>query len=89
MNSGCVYDDALLERQGLTAYLPLPLTNEGLQAPQDFKQALDNAIKAIPSRDLMPSDAPALLELITAVKKNSAIFSEHGAPKYMYDQAKA
>ena len=77
LNTNCTYDQALAERLAFNAYLTLPLTNEKIQVPNEFREALDEALAALPAKDLIDHDNPKLLNLIEVVRKNSQAFGDH------------
>ena len=64
LNKNVIFDDELQERQNFNSYLALPLTNESIVAPQEFKDLLHATIAAIPGRDLIGANDPNLQQLI-------------------------
>ena len=89
LNRNATYDQDLAEQQGFQAYLTLPLTNENIQPPDEFKEALRAALAAMPAKDLpLPGD-PKLLHLIQVVQANSQAFSQHVDPKVLQERVTA
>ena len=75
LNKHSAFKQELANRTGLSSFLRLPLSNEGIEVPQDFKEALEAVLKATPKRGLIPFEDPTLLKLIEVVKKNDKAFS--------------
>ena len=71
----------LADRLGFDGYLELPLTNEQIQVPEEFIQALDKTIAALPAKRLIDPTNPQLLNLIEIVKNNSQAFGQRVDPK--------
>ena len=67
LNKRCVFDQALLERQGLDDYLTLPLNNESTEVSSEIVKAIEEVIKIIPQRGLIESDNKALQELVKLI----------------------
>jgi len=42
----------------------LPLTNEKIQVPDEFRKALNETLAALPAKDLIDNDDPKLLNMI-------------------------
>jgi hypothetical protein len=79
LNKGCSYDTGLARRQEFHTYLTLPLTNEEIEVPIEFKESLLAALAAMPAKDLPSPDEPALLGLLKVVQNNAQAFStRHG-----------
>lgn len=79
------FNQNFLANQSLNGFLRLPLTNEGIAVPDEFRKALDATLLKIPRRDLIPSDNAELLHLIEVVKKHDNAFSQHVEQETLLD----
>ena len=86
LNRNCRYDMGLAERQCFNQYLTLPLTNEKIQVPDEFRKALNETLAALPAKDLIDNDDPKLLNMIQVVQKNSEAFSEYVTEKELCEK---
>ena len=64
------YNKKLLERLGLDGFLELPLTNENIKVPDEFKTLLDKIITEVSVAEGCDGSSPAVLNFIQLVKKN-------------------
>ena len=67
----------------------MPLTNEELAVPLDFRAAVDKAVQATPGRGLIASTDPNLLRLIDLAAKNGTAFGQHPPAELLKSRIKS
>jgi len=60
----------MLSKFGLDGYLELPLTNEDIKVPEEFKLALDKMASRFPYRKALDPASYDASGLISVVKRN-------------------
>ena len=67
----------------------MPLTNEGIVAPQEFKTFFDNTLASIPGRDLIKPNDPNLKQLITYIETKSESLKKYAEPSVLSNAIKS
>lgn len=86
MNRNSCYNEQFIQKQGISGFLRLPLTNEDIEISEEMKEVLNNTIKVIPPKGLLDEKSPQLGQLLKTIEANGDIIGKRMAADVVREQ---